>query len=275
MPNRRHYLRPPDGYGGSSLPADSPRGTHALRRFILIRFDIAPQASTRRPLAGPPSAGRRFGPAPLPLRCEVPSVRALGRLCVDLLSFMHHFQFCAHAGRTGRHRSAALRATSLLRPQVSCKTLDRRSHPRVWTSMTRSMALLLVWHVIGCDPESRAHRPAPETSVAASVAATTSARPCGSAVPAELVDLFRRCAGATSETCSSHGGQWDPIALDCVCASPDRGCPCTSSHDCVGHCATLKGRDDCETATVGHCTGTLGGCVCVLNDDGSPGELCR
>ena len=175
----------------------------------------------------------------------------------------------------GRHRSAALRATSLLRPQVSCKTLDRRSHPRVWTSMTRSMALLLVWHVIGCDPESRAHRPAPETSVAASVAATTSARPCGSAVPAELVDLFRRCAGATSETCSSHGGQWDPIALDCVCASPDRGCPCTSSHDCVGHCATLKGRDDCETATVGHCTGTLGGCVCVLNDDGSPGELCR
>ena len=72
---------------------------------------------------------RRFGPAPLPLRWEVPSVRALRRLCVDLLSLMHHFQFCARAGRAGLLRSAALRATSLLSPQLIRETFCTRRAP--------------------------------------------------------------------------------------------------------------------------------------------------
>lgn len=44
---------PPDGYWASLLPASSPSGTHALRRFIRIRFGAAPLDFHRTPPRGP------------------------------------------------------------------------------------------------------------------------------------------------------------------------------------------------------------------------------
>lgn len=89
------------------------------------------------------------------------------------------------------------------------------------------------------------------------------------------------CGGSTSLTCTgtltesaclaSSGLYFERLRPSCICPTPDIGCPCDSSDDCVGLCVDLDVADarSCQAIRRGECSGytNVPSCVCILGPE--------
>ena len=97
--------------------------------------------------------------------------------------------------------------------------------------------------------------------------------------------LSATCSGSLSETaCGAAGGLYmERLNPNCACPTPDVGCPCDDSDDCVGLCVDLsiQGARACRAVRSGFCSEytNVPSCVCILGPVvglgvGEPGYRC-
>jgi len=99
------------------------------------------------------------------------------------------------------------------------------------------------------------------------------------------VTLTATCSGSLSEArCGAVGGVYlERLNPNCACPTPDVGCPCDDSDDCVGLCVDLSipGARECRAVRSGVCSEhtNVVSCACILGPVvglgiGEPGYRC-
>lgn len=97
--------------------------------------------------------------------------------------------------------------------------------------------------------------------------------------------LSATCSGSLSETaCGAAGGLYmERLNPNCACPTPDVGCPCDDSDDCVGLCVdrSVHSPQACRTVRSGVCSEytNVASCACILGPVvglgvGEPGYRC-